>query len=113
MDPGLRFAGSTNGANSITAAKVVVHHPAGLHEGVADRGSDEGETALFQVLAHGFGFRRRDRQFPVMVGAAAVDDGFSSDKTPNITVEGAEFLADFEKGAGVVDGRQDLGAVAD
>ena len=73
MDPGLRFAGSTNGANSITAAKVVVHHPAGLHEGVADRGSDEGETALFQVLAHGFGFRRRDRQFPVMVGAAAVD----------------------------------------
>jgi hypothetical protein len=32
---------------------MVVHHAYRLHKGVADRGTDEGESALFQVFAHG------------------------------------------------------------
>jgi hypothetical protein len=33
--------------------QMVVHHAYGLHEGVADGGADEGESALLQVFAYG------------------------------------------------------------
>ena len=36
-----------------TANQMVVHHAHGLHEGIADRGADERESALLQVFAHG------------------------------------------------------------
>ena len=36
-----------------TSGQVVVHHAYGLHEGVANRGADEGEPAFLQVFAHG------------------------------------------------------------
>ena len=33
--------------------QMVVYHAYGLHEGVADGGADERESALLQVFAHG------------------------------------------------------------
>jgi hypothetical protein len=36
-----------------TTGQVVIHQAHGLHEGVADRGADEGESAFLQIFAHG------------------------------------------------------------
>src|SRR5690606_29409296 len=36
-----------------TVGRVVVHHANRLHEGIADCGADEVETALLEILAHG------------------------------------------------------------
>jgi hypothetical protein len=35
--------------------QVIVDHPSGLHEGVANGGADKTEATLFEVLAHGVG----------------------------------------------------------
>ena len=36
---------------AVTGYGVVVHHPGGLHQRVANRGADEPEATLYQVLA--------------------------------------------------------------
>ncbi len=35
-----------------TLHDVIVHHPNGLHEGIANGGTDKGKTAPLQLLAH-------------------------------------------------------------
>src|SRR5690348_17729854 len=45
-----------------TGREVVVHHTDGLHERVADGGSDELEPALHQGFAHGVRFARAGGQ---------------------------------------------------
>jgi len=36
-----------------TIRGVIVHHPNGLHKGVADFGADKGEASMLQCFAHG------------------------------------------------------------
>ena len=43
---------------AIAGQKVVVEHPAGLHEGVANRRTNKFKTAFLQRLAHVVGFGR-------------------------------------------------------
>jgi len=38
---------------------VVIDHADGLHQGVADGGSDEFESPFAHIFAHGYGFRAR------------------------------------------------------
>ncbi len=42
-----------------------------------------------------------------------VDDGFAADEAPDIGIEAAKFLLDFDEGPGVQDACRDLGPVAD
>src|SRR5579863_4291145 len=68
---------SSRSARFRTAREMVVHHPDGLHERVADRRTDETKAALSQVAAHRHRFRRRRRN---LLGAAApLGDGLAAD----------------------------------
>ena len=86
-----------------TVDGVVVDHADGLHEGIADRGADKPEAALFQLLAHCFrsrGFGRDIRQaFPVVAYRFVVDE------LPDIRIETAEFRLNLEKCLGIGNSR--------
>lgn len=90
---------------------MVIDHAGGLHVGVADRGTDKFEAALFEVFTKGIGFGTGGRV--VFHGAEFVDDGGSIDKAPDIGIKGAESFLDFKKVFGVVDGGFDFGPITD
>ena len=74
-----------------TGDEVIVHHAGCLHEGVADGGTDEFESAPQQVAAHGIGFggaRRHLRE-----SSPAILLRLSADEVPEIGVEAAKLLA--------------------
>jgi hypothetical protein len=56
-----------------TIDHMIVHHPHGLHKGVADRAAHEREASPFQVLAHGVRFRGLGRGFLVLGSALATE----------------------------------------
>lgn len=89
---------------------MVVDHAGGLHEGVADGGSDEVEAAGLEGFAQAVG--------PVGCGREILENGSGGDadgvgELPEEFIEGAEFFDDRQGGAGVLDGGIDLGAIAD
>jgi hypothetical protein len=90
--------------------QVVVHQARGLHVGVDDRASHEFESALFEVFAQGVGFLACRGK--LIHAAPAIDLGLAADETPDVFVERAEFVLHFEESLGIVDGRQDLQAIA-
>jgi len=90
---------------------MIVHHPGGLHEGIADCGADKAETAGLEIGAHGIRFfclgRYLLQRFPV------VDFRLPPYELPDILIESAEFLLNSQKSAGVVDSGLYLKPVAD
>ena len=79
--------------------------------GVDDGRTDEFETALFEVFAHGVGLGAGGGV--VVQGVQLVDDGRALDKAPTVGVERSKFALDFEEAPGVVDSSVDFEAVAD
>src|SRR5947209_18477111 len=90
---------------------MVVDHPDGLHESVADGGTGELEAPALQVAAQGVGFGCAGREFPER--APGVGPGEAANVLPDVGVEAAELFLDGEECAGVGDGGGDLEAVAD
>ena len=74
---------------------MIVDHPCGLHQGVADRGADKFESASQQIAAHrvGFGSARGYVSQPSPV----ILDWLAADETPEINVERSEFFLHSEK----------------
>src|SRR5215207_10021966 len=72
-----------------TRDEMIVHHPGCLHERIADRRSDEFESASQQVLAHGIALRgARGNLFHL---AKAVYARLSTDEIPDVAIERPEF----------------------
>src|SRR5438445_13738913 len=88
------------------ADQVIVDHPDGLHERIADGGSHELEAAAQKLLAHGVRLRRAcgnlAERFPGIQLRLPVD------KLPDKRVEAAEFVLNFAKRLGIADRRKDL-----
>src|SRR6516165_205155 len=61
---------------------MIVHHPHGLHEGVADRAAYEREASPLQVLAHGVRFRGLGRDF--LDRPPGVLPRLVADESPNV-----------------------------
>src|SRR5207244_10715884 len=78
------------------AFHMIVHHAGRLHVRVADRGADELEATLLQVLGQGVRLqRRRPHGFsshPIGVAQCPV-----AHKAPDVPVEAAELLLDFQE----------------
>src|SRR2546425_11480118 len=95
-----------------TAYHVVVHHAGRLHMRVADRGADELEAALLQVLGQGVGLRRRRphgfSSHPIGVAQRPV-----AREAPDVPVEAAKLFLDLQEASRVGDGRFDLQAIPD
>src|SRR5438270_8864948 len=93
------------------ADDVIVDHADRLHEGIADRGTDELKAASLELLAHRVRLRRLGRhllgRLPGMMLHTA------SDELPDVTVEASEFLQHAQECLGVLDGCLDLEPVAD
>ena len=83
--------------------RMVVDHPDGLHERIADDGADEGEPPSLEVFAHGIGFRRSAGN--VSTCFPMIHHRFPSNESPNVLIERTEFLLNGEKRVGVLDGR--------
>jgi hypothetical protein len=83
-------------------AYMVVDHADSLHEGVADGRADEVEAELFEVLAHGVGFRGAGGELGH--GSLAVLTGLPVHVAPEEGVEGTVLVDDVEGAAGVADG---------
>jgi len=90
---------------------VVVDETRRLHEGVADRGTDEREAAPAQVLAHGSRFVRLGGDLAQR--PPSVPDRLSADEAPDVPVEAPVFADDVEEGPGAPDSTLDLRPVAD
>src|SRR3989442_3182205 len=90
-----------------TAYHVVVHHAGRLHVRVADRGADELEAALLQILGQGVGLRRgRPEGFsghPVGIAHCPV-----AREAPDVPIETAILLLDLQKTPRIGDGTFDL-----
>ena len=91
--------------------EVVVDHPRGLHQGVADRRADEREPRRFRSLLIA-------SDSPVRAGTSwrdppCVPDRAAPDESPDEGVEAAELPLDLEERPGILDGRGDLEPVAD
>jgi hypothetical protein len=71
---------------------MVVDQTSRLHKGVTDRGTDEFEAALLQILAHRFSLwiLCRDLVRP----SPSVNNWSAIDKLPKVGVQGAQLLLD-------------------
>ena len=96
---------------TIAVAGVVVYEPGGLHECVDDCGPNEAKAALLEVLADGVGDFCADDHFAC--GVQVRLQGLAVDEAPDVVVEAAKFLLDFEEGLSVGDGGTDLQTVTD
>lgn len=94
-----------------TAHQMVVHHPRGLHEGIADCAAHELEAAEFELFAHGVGLRASGWD-PGLFGPG-VHAWLAPGELPDKAVEGTKLSLDGQKCPGVGDGRRDLQPVAD
>ena len=90
---------------------MVVHHTDGLHVGIDDGRTDEGESSILQVRAESLRFRRH-RRYLVHV-FPFIENGFSSNELPDVGIETAKLLLHFQKSLRIVDGGTDLELVAD
>src|SRR5689334_7228236 len=94
-----------------TTYHMVVHHPGGLHKGIADGGSDEGKPALPEILAHVIGFRRTRRH--IFHAPPAVIQRLPIDESPDELIETAEFFLDRLERLRILHGGVNLEPVAD
>src|SRR5690349_4049608 len=88
---------------------VVVHHSNSLHERVTYRWTNKPEASLAELLAHRVRLLRRRRNLAER--AERVLDGLSTNKSPNVLVKRAEFLAGDQDLSSVPDCRLDLQAI--
>src|SRR6516162_7957257 len=75
--------------------QMIVHHPNGLHEGVADRAAHKREASPLQVLAHGVRFRGLGRDF--LDRPPGVLLRLVADESPNVRIESAELALHSQK----------------
>src|SRR2546427_4455546 len=92
------------------ADEVVIHHPGGLHERVADRRAHEGEAARLEVAAQRVREIGHRRHLPRL--SPAVLDRPPVHVAPEPGIERALGALDLEERARVAHGRGDLAAVA-
>ena len=88
---------------------MIVNHSGRLHQRVADRRADELKPASLQIAAHRIGFgcpRGHVGHTP-----PPIQDWFAADETPQVGVEGAEFLAHGEEQLCVLDRGRDFQSV--
>src|SRR3954467_10436080 len=89
-----------------TPNDMVIHHAGGLHERITNRGTDEGESALLERLAHRvrLGSGRGD----AVAWLQPVDDRCAAHKLPDEPVETATFLLHGKERFRVLDRAFDL-----
>ncbi len=90
---------------------VVVDHSGGLHKGIANGRADETKAALVQILAHRvrlYAFWRNLSESLEFVLLC-----FPSYELPDVFVERAKLFLDLEELPRVLNGRRNLGAIAD
>jgi len=85
---------------------MVVHHPHGLHESVADGRAHKCKTSADKIFAHCIGFSRMGRDLFELLPAIYLS--FAAHETPNINIETSKLLLDDEKRFGVFDSGLDL-----
>jgi len=90
--------------------RVIVYHAHRLHEGVADRRSDEFEASTQQIAAEGVRLRRARGHLAER--APEVHPGCSANKAPHVDIETPEFPLNREESFCVVYRAADLEAVA-
>ena len=71
---------------------MVIHHAGRLHEGVTDRGADEGKSSSLEVPAHRVGFLGGAGN--VFVGFPAILDGLLSHELPDVFIERCKFVVE-------------------
>src|SRR5215470_13955502 len=89
---------------------VIVDDTNRLHKCVTDGRSDKIEAAFLEIFTHGIRLRRSRRDLPQEF--PCVDARASVDKFPDITIEAADLLLDFEKGSCVLHGGSNFQAIA-
>src|SRR5258708_5389204 len=94
-----------------TIDEVIVYHSNRLHVRINDRGADEAESPVFEVLTECDGFGRSRWNLPRNL--PVVHLGPAADETPAIGVKVSELFADCEKCACVAHCGFDLHPVAD
>ena len=102
---------STHFAVAETVRRMVVDHADGLHERVADGGSNEPEAPPAKGFAQGLGERRCGWHF--LHGLPSILDGGTAHESPDVGIKAPKFLLQAQEGAGVPDSRRHLLAVAD
>jgi hypothetical protein len=85
---------------------VVIHHADRLHMCVHDGAAHECKTSLLQVEAQFIGNFRGLGNLPDIF--PVIYDRFAVDKSPDIMVEGAEFVPDFQEFQCIVDCRMNF-----
>jgi hypothetical protein len=89
---------------------VIVHHPCGLHERVADRRADEREAALLERLAHRIGLGRSGRH--LFHGSPAVLPRRPADELPE-PLDDVGVVGERHERARVLNRSLDLQSIAD
>ena len=89
---------------------MVIDHPHGLHEGVANGWPDEFKSALEQIFAHRLRLGRLGGDSAA--GGSMVLEWLAVDKAPDVGVKTSEFLFHGEERLGILNGRGDLQSVA-
>src|ERR1700687_1386097 len=95
---------------AIATNQMVVDQSSRLHEGVADRRSDETKAALLQRF--GQGIRLRSAGGNVALTAPAVQFRRLFDEAPDESIETAELFLNRQQRAGIADRALDLEAIA-
>ena len=90
---------------------MVVDHAGRLHVRVDDRGADEAEAALLEILAERVGLRRSRRHLLVL--GPAILNRLAADEGPQVLREAAVLGLKIQVRARVGDRRLDLQPVAD
>ena len=90
---------------------MIIHHAGGLHVGVADGGTGEGEAARFEGLTHGVGFG--GARGYLFHRAEVIVPRTVTRELPDVFVEAAEFFLDFQECLSVFDRTVNLQAIAD
>src|SRR5262249_35166938 len=94
-----------------TIDQMIVHHPHGLHESVADRAAHECEVSPLQVLAHGVRFRGLGRDF--LNRPPGVLLRLAANKSPNVLVKRSNVVLHGQERLRILDRSLYLQPVAD
>src|SRR5438552_6635167 len=94
--------GSHDLLSAETIHGVIVHHPSGLHIGIAHRGAHKCKPSLAQVLAHRLGCCTG--RWVIAQRADGMHHRLAINKPPQIGSDTAEGLLDLEKPPGIMDG---------
>ena len=92
-----------------TSDEVIVDHACRLHKGVADRRTDEFESASQQIAAHGVGFS--GARWYVSQRSPTILYRVAANEAPEISVETSEFLSNGEEVFRVLDCSCDFQAI--